>query len=107
MISVKQDAPFTKQKLVDYLEKNNIGTRQLFAGNILRQPMIVENDIQLRIGSKDLMSSKDLTQEHYKLLPNTEFIMNSTFWVGVFPALSEKELDRTSEMIHNFIKKSI
>ena len=107
LISVKQDAPFSKQKLVEYLEKNNIGTRQLFAGNILRQPMIVENDIPLRIGNGNLMSSKDLTQEHYKLLPNTEFIMNSTFWVGVFPALSEKELDRTSEMIHNFIKKSI
>lgn len=106
LISVKENAPFSKQELVEYLEKNNIGTRQLFAGNILRQPMIVENDIPLRIGNGNLMSSKNLTQEHYDLLPNTEFIMNNTFWVGVFPALTENELDRTSEVIHRFINIS-
>ena len=105
LISVKEDAPFSKQELVEYLEKNNIGTRQLFAGNILRQPMIVENDIPLRIGSGALMSSKQLSEEDYKLLPDTEFIMNNTFWVGVFPALGESELDRTSEVIHDFVNK--
>ena len=107
LISVKENAPFNKQELVEYLEKHNIGTRQLFAGNILRQPMIVDNDIPLRIGSGRLISSKNLTNEHYKLLPNTEFIMNNTFWVGVFPALGEKELDITSETIHKFIKESL
>ena len=105
LISVRDDAPFSKQELVEYLEKNNIGTRQLFAGNILRQPMIVENDVPLRIGDSKLISSKELTNEHYALLPNTEFIMNNTFWVGVFPALSEKELDRTSAVIHDFVNK--
>ena len=105
LISVRENSPFSKQELVEYLERNNIGTRQLFAGNILRQPMIVENNIPLRIGSGDLIFSKDLTQEHYRLLPNTEFIMNNTFWVGVFPALSENELDRTSNVIHDFVNK--
>ena len=105
LISVRENFPFSKQELVEYLERNNIGTRQLFAGNILRQPMIVENNIPLRIGSGDLIFSKDLTQEHYRLLPNTEFIMNNTFWVGVFPALSENELDRTSNVIHDFVNK--
>ena len=105
LISVKEGAPFSKQELIEYLEKNNIGTRQLFAGNILRQPMIVENDIPLRIGSGALMSSKQLSEEDYKLLPDTEFIMNNTFWVGVFPALGENELDRTSEVIHDFVNK--
>ena len=105
LISVRENSPFSKQELVEYLERNNIGTRQLFAGNILRQPMIVENNIPLRIGSGDLIFSKDLTQEHYRLLPNTDFIMNNTFWVGVFPALSENELDRTSNVIHNFVNK--
>lgn len=103
LISVKEGAPYSKQKLVEHLEANGIGTRQLFAGNILRQPMFVENDVHLRIGSGALMSSKDLTHEHYKLLPETEFIMNNTFWVGVFPALSTKELDRTSDVIHRFV----
>lgn len=104
LISVKPNEKFNKQQLVEYLEQNGIGTRQLFAGNILRQPMIVENDVQLRIGSSDLLNSKDLTEEHYKQLPNTEFIMNNTFWVGVFPALGEAELDRTSKAIHDFIE---
>ena len=104
LISVRKDAPFSKQELVEYLEKNNIGTRQLFAGNILRQPMIVENDIPLRIAGGSLLSSKELGEEHYKLLPNTEFIMNNTFWVGVFPALGENEIERTSCVIHHFVK---
>lgn len=107
LISVKEDAPFTKQEMVEYLEANGVGTRQLFAGNILRQPMISENDIKLRIGANELISSKDLGDEHYKLLPVTEFIMNNTFWVGVFPALTEKELNKISEVIHKFIKKAL
>ncbi len=104
LISVKPDAGFTKQEMVEYLESHGIGTRQLFAGNILRQPMIVENNVQLRIGSSGIINSEDLTEEHYKLLPNTEFIMNNTFWVGVFPALGEKEISRTAQTIHDFVK---
>lgn len=104
IISVRENAPFTKQQLVEYLEVHKIGTRQLFAGNILRQPMIVENDIDFRIGAGKLMNSKDLNEEIYKLLPNTEFIVNNTFWVGVFPALSEKEMERIAGTIRDFIK---
>ncbi len=102
LISTKQDG--VKQKLVEFLEKNGVGTRQLFAGNILRQPMIVNNEIPLRIGNSKLINSAELSEEHYKMLPETEFIMNNTFWVGVFPALSYKELDKTSELIHQFFK---
>lgn len=107
LISVKEEAPFSKQELVEYLEKNGIGTRQLFAGNILRQPVFVENSIKLRINDSGILYSDSLTQEHYKLLPNTDFIMNNTFWVGVYPALGIKEMDRTSEVIHSFIKSKI
>jgi dTDP-4-amino-4,6-dideoxygalactose transaminase len=73
--------------------------------HILRQPMMVDDDqIQFRIGDSPILSSKDLNEELYKKLPNTEFIMNSTFWVGTFPALGEKEITRISDMIHSFIK---
>lgn len=105
LISVKPNEKFNKQQLVEFLEKNGIGTRQLFAGNILRQPMMVENDIQLRINNSSLLSSKDLNEEHYKMIPNTDFIMNNTFWVGVYPGLGKKELDKTSRLIHEFIKE--
>ena len=97
LISVKENAPFTKQQLVEYLENNKIGTRQLFAGNILRQPMIVDNDINFRIGSSKVLNSKELNEEYYKLLPNTEFIMNHTFWVGTFPALGEIEIQKNKK----------
>lgn len=105
LISVKENAPFTKQEMVEYIEKKGIGTRQLFAGNILRQPMIVDNDVNFRIGNSGLINSKDLTEEHYKLLPKTDFIMNNTFWVGTFPALGEDEISRISDAIHACVKE--
>lgn len=105
LISVKPEAPFTKQALVEYLEKNGVGTRQLFAGNILRQPMFVESEIPMRIGNSDLLFSNELNDDYYKLLPNTDFIMNNTFWVGIFPTLGKKELDKTSDLIHKFISQ--
>ena len=105
LISVKPDAPFTKQEMVEFLENNGVGTRQLFAGNILRQPCFVENDIKLRINDGGLISSEDLTEEDYKQLPNTDFIMNNTFWVGTFPALGEKEMTKISDTIHKFVKE--
>ena len=105
LISVKKDAPFTKQQLVEYLEEHQIGTRQLFAGNLLRQPAFVSDDIALRIGNSALLNSRNLTEKEYALLPNTEFIMNNTFWVGTFPALGEEELARTVKTIHDFVKE--
>ena len=105
LISVKP--PYKKQELVEYLESHNIGTRQLFGGNILRQPMFLDNDIDLRIGSSEVINSKNLNDEHYKLLPNTDYIMNNTFWVGVFPALGEKEMCRISDAVHEFFKTRV
>lgn len=106
LISVKTNAPFTKQQLVEYLEKNGVGTRQLFAGNILRQPMITENDVDFRICNSKIINSKELNEEWYKKLPNTDYIMNNTFWVGTFPALGEEDITRISDTIHSFVRKN-
>ena len=104
LLTVKQNSKFTKQQLVEYLEQNGVGTRQLFAGNILRQPMMTETEIPVRIGKSKLLTSNNLSEKEYKLLPNTEYIMNNTFWVGVFPALGKKEMDKISKLVHNFVK---
>lgn len=105
LISVKPDVPFKKQELVEYLEDNGIGTRQLFAGNILRQPSFVDDDeIRFRVGNSGVLTSKDLTEELYKKLPNTDFIMKNTFWVGTFPSLSEKEMTKIADTIREFTK---
>ncbi|MBO4675300.1 MAG: lipopolysaccharide biosynthesis protein RfbH [Elusimicrobiaceae bacterium] len=106
LISVKENAPFTKQQLVNYLEEHGIGTRQLFAGNLLRQPAFVDNDIALRIGDSPILNSRDLTEREYARLPQTDFIMNHTFWVGIFPALGEEELSRTVQTIRQFVDKN-
>ena len=102
LISVKENAPFTKQQLVEYIESKGIGTRQLFAGNLLRQPAMTDNEVPLRIGNSDLKFSCELTEADYALLPNTESIMNNSFWIGTFPALGTAELERTSKAIHEF-----
>ncbi len=106
LISVKEEAPFTKQQLVEYLEEHGIGTRQLFAGNLLRQPAFVEDDIALRIGDSPIFNSRNLTEKEYALLPQTDFIMDHTFWVGTFPALGEEELSKTVQTIRQFIDKN-
>ena len=60
--------------------------------------------------SKDEMSRiaafLELTEEDYKNLPQTDYIMNNTFWVGVHPSLGEKELDKISLEIHKFFKRN-
>lgn len=104
LISVKPSEKYNKQSLVEYLETNGVGTRQLFAGNLLRQPVFVDGEIDLKIGNSDIINSKYLTEEHYKMLPNTDYVMNNTFWVGVFPALGEKQLDKISELIHKYFR---
>jgi len=106
LITLKPNLNFTKQQMVEYLEQNGIGTRQLFAGNILRQPSFVENDISLRINNSDVLNSKELTEDYLVQLKNTDYIMNNTFWVGIFPALGENEMNRTSDIIHKFIKEN-
>ncbi|PAF44657.1 lipopolysaccharide biosynthesis protein RfbH [Helicobacter sp. 11S02629-2] len=102
-ISIKKTAPFTKQELVSYLEYNKIGTRELFAGNILRQPMIVYDDVNFRIGDSKLINSQELNSSHYELLPNTDFIMDSTFWIGTFQALGDVEITKMASTIRKFV----
>lgn len=105
LISVKENAPFTKQELVTYLEQQGIGTRQLFAGNILRQPMIVDNDVTLRIGGNEAIHSSQLTEADYNKLEGTEFIMNHTFWVGVAQNNTPEDMKKTSAVIHQFVRE--
>jgi CDP-6-deoxy-D-xylo-4-hexulose-3-dehydrase len=66
---------------------------------------MVDNEVSLRIGDSEVLKSCDLTEKEYALLPNTDFIMNNTFWVGTFPALTEKELSKTLQVIHTFVKE--
>lgn len=105
LITIKDTAHFTRVELVRYLEEHGIGTRQLFAGNMLRQPAFVDNDIQMRIRDSKLFSSAQLTECEYTLLPNTDAVMNATFWVGVWPGITPEHTTTIVQAIENFTKK--
>ena len=82
---VKADAPFSRNDLVKHLEEKRIGTRLLFAGNLLKQP-----------------TYKDLTYRTVGDFSNSDEIMNRVFWLGVFPGLTEEMLKYVISTINSF-----
>jgi len=89
-IAIRENAPFTREELIRALDANKIGTRLLFGGNLLRQPAY-EGCENRAVGP----------------LPNTDFVMNNVFWLGVYPGLSADMLDFVAEVITSFVSKSI
>jgi CDP-6-deoxy-D-xylo-4-hexulose-3-dehydrase len=89
-IAVKPTAPFTRDQLTRHLESNKIGTRLVFAGNLLRQPAY-EGYPHRVIGN----------------LTNTDFVMNQVFWIGVFPGLTNQMLDFISRSMTEFTKIAV
>jgi CDP-6-deoxy-D-xylo-4-hexulose-3-dehydrase len=85
-ITLKENCPVSRLDLLTYLDQNRVGTRLLFAGNLVRQPYMVE--AQYRI-SGDLV--------------NTDNVMNNTFWIGVQPALTQDMLDFAASKIKAFL----
>jgi CDP-4-dehydro-6-deoxyglucose reductase, E1 len=88
-IGVREDAPFTREELTRALEANKIGTRLLFGGNLLRQPAY-EGCVYRTVGD----------------LPNTDFVMNQVFWIGVFPGLTRSMLEFVAGTIFSFVSES-
>lgn len=86
-ITVKEDAPFTRNQIVAFLDEKKIGTRLLFAGNLLKQPAFQNIECKVVGG-----------------LQNTDKIMNDTFWIGVWPGLNQAMLDYVIQEIINFVK---
>ena len=85
-ITLKQTSPVTRLDLLTYLDQNRVGTRLLFAGNLVRQPYMVEACYRI---SGDLV--------------NTDNVMNNTFWIGVQPALTQEMLDFAASKIEAFL----
>jgi len=81
-IGVRPSAPFTREDLIRALDAKKIGTRLLFGGNLLRQPAYQGCAYRV-VGD----------------LPNTDFVMNNVFWIGVYPGLTEPMLDYVADTI--------
>lgn len=85
-ITVKESSPVSRLDLTTYLDQNKIGTRLLFAGNLTRQPYMV--DVKYRVSGE---------------LTNTDNIMNNTFWIGVQPSLTKEMLEFVVTKIESYL----
>jgi len=86
-ISVRADAPFTRDELTRHLDQCRIGTRLLFGGNLLSQPAY--------LGAPHRRASS---------LANADFIATNSFWLGVYPGLRENMLDYMLDCVRGFIR---
>lgn len=89
-LTVKDTAPFKRIQIVEYLENANIQTRNIFSGNIIRQPCF-----------NSLKKNKDYII-HNNLI-NTDKIMNDCFWIGVYPGMQVEEINYIVYTIKKFI----
>ena len=86
LISVKPESGLNRNKITRYVEEHNVQTRLLFSGNLIKHPCF------------DQIRGTD----RYRVVGNltvTDFIMNSTFWVGVYPGMTDEMIDYMAKVI--------
>lgn len=84
-ITLKDGCGVNRVDITKYLDSHKIGTRLLFAGNLLKQPYF--KDVKYRVSGE---------------LIHTEKTMNDTFWIGIQPALDEAHFDYVAEKLEEF-----
>lgn len=86
LVSLRPESGLVRNKVTGYIEEHNIQTRLLFSGNLLRHPCFdhIRGTDSYRVAG---------------CLETTDFIMNNTFWVGVYPGMSDEMLDYTAGII--------
>jgi CDP-6-deoxy-D-xylo-4-hexulose-3-dehydrase len=85
-ITIRPEAHLRRVDLLTHLDSRRIGTRLLFAGNLTRQPY--------------------MQGRHFRVagpLTNTDIVMNDTFWIGLYPGLSDDQLDYAADEIAGFV----
>ena len=85
-VTLREEAGINRVDLLEYLDQHKIGTRLLFAGNLVRQPSMSGRDVRV-VGD----------------LPVADRIMRDTFWIGVWPGLTETQLDYAASHIRTFL----
>jgi len=92
MIILNDDLSYTRNDIVEYLEKSNIQTRNLFAGNMLRHPMF--DDLSVDYDYRVIGSLK-----------NTDKIMNDAFWIGLYPGMGDDAIDYMITSIKEYVQE--
>jgi len=87
VITVRENAGFTRNELTHFLEANHIETRPLFSGNLLRHPAF--ENINCRVVGD---------------LRNTDLVMDNTFFIGVYPGIGEPHLAWIQDVFDRFMK---
>ncbi len=87
-LTVRDEAPFRRAELMSYLEARQVETRVLFGGNILKQPGY--RDIQCRVVGD---------------LPNSEYVLRGSFFIGVYPGLDEARIDYVLQVFEDFVRR--
>lgn len=90
MLTIREGSPIDRNKFVEYLEQNKIGTRLFFGGNLLRQPAYY-----------------NLNHRKIDDLKNTDLVMNNSFWLGVWPGLNQVHYEYIINIVRNYIKTKI
>ncbi len=86
-LRVKQNSPRPRSEIVEILNKNRIGTRNLFGGNLLKQPAY--QNIKCRVPGT---------------LDNTDKVMNSVFWLGIYHGLALEQLEFSAQTLNHILK---
>ncbi len=94
LMATRKGSPFSRNEIVRHLEQEGIQTRMLFVGNMLRHPCFQT----MEGGGRDYRVYGGLT--------NTDSAMNRSFWVGVYPGLSDLEISRAAETIRRFVLRN-
>ncbi len=85
---VRPNAPFSRNEVTEYLEANLIGTRNVFAGNLLRHPAY--QDLKYKTAGK---------------IVNADMVMNGAFWIGVFPGIDGQRLKYVKSKLKAFLNR--
>ncbi len=85
-LALRDGCPVDRDRILRFMNERKIATRLLFAGNLLRQPAYLNSEHR-RIGD----------------LADADFVMNNVFWVGVYPGLTEAQVDFMIESFHEVL----
>jgi CDP-6-deoxy-D-xylo-4-hexulose-3-dehydrase len=85
-VVVRPDAPFSRSDMVRWLEDHQIATRQVFGGNLLRQP-----------------AYRDAPNRVPAPLDNTDIVMRQAFWIGCYPGLTDEMIDYVIDTFGQFL----